>query len=100
MNDLKFATKIEETLNHIADRIEEQDVNYEVDIDFDGDILNLETKHGMYVINKQSAAKELWLSSPISGPKHFAYDNEALKWITKDRIDLYDILSKELKVKL
>lgn len=27
--------------------------------------------HGVYVINRQSAAKQLWISSPISGPKHF-----------------------------
>ncbi|KJH51294.1 putative iron donor protein CyaY [Dictyocaulus viviparus] len=42
---------------------------------------------GTYVINKQSPNRQLWLSSPLSGPKRFdliknrwiySHDNEAL----------------------
>lgn len=29
--------------------------------------------HGTYVLNKQPANKQIWLSSPVSGPKRYDY---------------------------
>jgi len=34
-------------------------------------VLTLSTNHGDYVLNKQPPNKQIWLSSPISGPKRF-----------------------------
>jgi frataxin len=37
-------------------------------------VLNVEHgKIGTYIINKQPPNKQIWLSSPISGPKRFDY---------------------------
>lgn len=50
---------------------------------------------GTYVINKQTPNRQLWLSSPSSGPKRFDYINH--KWIyLHDFCTLDDILSNEL----
>ena len=40
-------------------------------------VLTITTPHGTYVLNKQPPNKQIWISSPISGPKR--YD-----WVTGD----------------
>jgi frataxin len=34
---------------------------------------------GTWVINKQAPSRQIWLSSPVSGPTHFAYNSEKAK---------------------
>uniref|UniRef100_A0A4V0Y8S2 ferroxidase n=2 Tax=Rhodnius TaxID=13248 RepID=A0A4V0Y8S2_RHOPR len=51
--------------------------------------------HGTYVINRQTPNKQIWLSSPLSGPKR--YDFFANTWIYKhDNVSLHSLLQKEL----
>lgn len=97
MNNTEFSKLAETTIIYIADKIEEQDKEGALDVDLQGDILNIETSEGTYVINKQSAAKEIWLSSPISGPYHFFYEQE--KWINRLGLELMTILTNELRIK-
>lgn len=48
-----------------------------------------------YVINKQTPNKQIWLSSPISGPKRFDY--VAGRWIEKhSKAELSNLISSEL----
>ena len=96
MQDTEFSTLAEDAIATIADIIEAKDNDGFIDIDFQGDILNITTKHGIFVINKHSAAKEIWLSSPISGPHHFAYVEG--KWKSKALVDLMELLANELQV--
>ncbi|PVD20086.1 hypothetical protein C0Q70_20580 [Pomacea canaliculata] len=50
---------------------------------------------GTYVINKQSPNRQIWLSSPKSGPKR--YDYEDGRWIYhRGREGLHSLLEKEL----
>ncbi|KAF2668857.1 Frataxin [Microthyrium microscopicum] len=48
-----------------------QEKQHDLDFDFSDGLLSIETKKGNYVINKQPPNKQVWLSSPISGPKRF-----------------------------
>lgn len=51
--------------------------------------------YGTYVINRQTPNKQIWLSSPISGPKR--YDFNSSKWIYKhDGVSLHELLTSEL----
>ncbi|XP_022697401.1 frataxin, mitochondrial-like isoform X2 [Varroa jacobsoni] len=52
--------------------------------------------HGTYVINKQTPNRQIWLSSPISGPKRYDYiDSE---WIYKhDGRSLNALLTQEMR---
>lgn len=39
-----------------------------------GDVLTIKIKNkGTWVINKHNVTKQLWFSSPVSGPSRFAY---------------------------
>jgi len=97
MNNTEFSKIAETTIACIAEKIEEQDKEASIDVDLQGDILNLETGKGIYVINKQSAAKEIWLSSPVSGPYHFFYEQG--KWKNRAGLELMAILAEELNIK-
>lgn len=94
MNNSEFSKIAETVIAHIAYRIEEQ--NQDIDVDLQSDILNIDTADGTYVINKQSAAKEIWLSSPVSGPYHFFYEQG--KWKNKTGLELMSILTDELGI--
>ncbi len=98
MDNTKFTKLAEQTISLLADAIELQDRECLIEIDFQGDILTLTTNQGIFVINKHSAAKEIWLSSPISGPHHFYYNIG--KWQSKANNDLIFILEQELKINL
>ncbi|ABV74780.1 frataxin-like protein [Rickettsia akari str. Hartford] len=96
MNNTEFSKIADITIAYITDTIEEQDKEASIDVDLQGDILNLDTDKGIYVINKQSAAKEIWLSSPVSGPCHFFYEQG--KWKNRVGLELMAILTEELDI--
>lgn len=96
MHNSEFTTLACRTLNHIAESLEEQDPEGMIEVDLHDGILNVVTGQGTFVINKHSAAKEIWLSSPASGPSHFAYRDG--KWLSKNGKDLFVILKNELGI--
>lgn len=64
--------------------------------------VSLGSTHGTYVINKQSPNKQIWLSSPTSGPKRydFTYAKNDIKtgyWVYKRTGEtLHELLDREL----
>src|SRR4051812_26479982 len=92
-----FSEKAEQALYHIAETIEKEDKDCLLDVDFFGDIINITTSQGVFVINKHSAAKEIWLASPVSGPYHFKLEDDL--WKSKGGDDLLTVLSTELHIK-
>jgi len=56
---------------------------------------------GTYVINKQPPNKQIWLSSPFSGPKRYDYSPIADSWVyLRDGCTLGDLLNTELSTAL
>ncbi|KAK0524477.1 Mitochondrial matrix iron chaperone [Tilletia horrida] len=62
------------------------------DVEYSSGVLNLRlgASHGTYVINKQPPNRQIWLSSPSSGPKRFDYvhaetggEGEGDRWVCK-----------------
>lgn len=83
----------------LADIIENNDKNSVFDVEYSDGILNIiifSTKQ-TYVINKHSASKKIWFSSPVSGANYFAYDQEKKEWLDLKQNDLQSILLDELK---
>lgn len=92
----KFSELAEGVLAHIAEQVELQDKDYKIELDMLGGIMSIKVPAGEYIINKHSAAREVWLASPISGPYHFAYrDGE---WKNKKGVLLLSLLSSELSI--
>ncbi|KXS20899.1 Frataxin [Gonapodya prolifera JEL478] len=86
---------IVESLEILGDEVDIDgfDVNYSMGV------LTLALgKHGTYVLNKQPPNKQIWSSSPISGPKRFDYDEKRRRWVYhRDGSTLDEMLNEELR---
>ncbi|KAI0479390.1 hypothetical protein GGR56DRAFT_634763 [Xylariaceae sp. FL0804] len=62
-------------LDILLGRFEElADDNPEIDVEYSAGVMNIKFPDlGTYVINKQPPNKQIWLSSPKSGPKRYDY---------------------------
>ncbi|KRZ30217.1 Frataxin -like protein, mitochondrial [Trichinella pseudospiralis] len=57
--------------------------------------MNLGGSYGTYVINKQTASRQIWVASPYSGPQYYNFVNG--QWVdSKDGGVLSDKLAEEL----
>eukprot|EP01137_Pigoraptor_chileana_P025498 Opistho-2@95079 len=84
-----------EVFEAIADDIESK----EMDVSYSTGVLTVKLGNdlGTYVINKQSPNKQIWLSSPTSGPKRYDYDHNKRDWIyTHDRQSIHTLLTTEV----
>ncbi|KAI5898661.1 Frataxin [Schizophyllum commune H4-8] len=70
----------------------------EFEVEYSSGVLTLILgEHGTYVINKQPPNKQIWLSSPFSGPKRYDYEPEKDNWYyARDGRALGDLLNEEL----
>lgn len=98
INDKDFAKEVTRIINLIAKTIEDNDITGNIDVDVNGDILNITTQSGIFVFNKQASVKEIWLSSPVSGPYHFLHDGKS--WKSKSGKELFSVLSKDLDIQI
>ncbi|KAI9094215.1 hypothetical protein K1719_026797 [Acacia pycnantha] len=90
------------TIHDLQEKLEVYGDSVEVDgfdIDYGNDVLTVKLgEHGTYVLNKQTPNRQIWLSSPISGPSRFDWDQEAKAWIyRRNKANLYKVLEDELR---
>ncbi|KAH8323826.1 hypothetical protein KR067_002471 [Drosophila pandora] len=94
-----------ETLDALCDYFEELTENAQdlpgSDVAYGDGVLtvNLGHKHGTYVINRQTPNKQIWLSSPTSGPKRFDFvgSQAAGRWVYKHNgQSLHELLQHEI----
>ncbi|XP_062854562.1 frataxin, mitochondrial isoform X2 [Trichomycterus rosablanca] len=90
----------DETLDALADYFEDlTDESFtapDYDVVFSSGVLTVKVggDHGTYVINKQTPNRQIWLSSPTSGPKRYYWTGKS--WVySHDGVALHDLLSKE-----
>lgn len=100
---VQYENVSEETMQSLYERFEEvlQDSKFEdSDVNYSNGVLTAAIEDNYtYVINKQTPNRQIWLSSPISGPKRYDYIDGT--WIYKhDGIALHKLLSEELTDKL
>ena len=79
----------------------EEGLGEHVDAELQGGILTVDGDGGTWIVNKHAPTKQIWLSSPRSGARHYAYDAGADRWQdTRGGADLLTHLSVELGVSL
>ena len=86
----------ERLVDYILEKADElSDARDDVECELSSGVLTLKTPQGTWVINKQVPNRQLWLSSPLSGPCRYEYDGE--KWThTRDGSSLSELLEREL----
>ena len=93
-NESEFHTVADETLEEIQDAvemaIEDHDIggdngdsdNGEPEVVYASGVLTMAfPPHGTWVLNKQTPNRQIWWSSPVSGPKRYEFDPESCEWI-------------------
>lgn len=91
-----------DTLVAILEQLQEE--RADVDCEYSAGVLTLYfPPHGTYVLNKQPPNKQIWLSSPVSGPKRYDYvkikGGRGGDWVyARDGSRLSKLLERELGV--
>ncbi|KAL5718096.1 ferroxidase [Ranunculus cassubicifolius] len=90
------------TIEDLQERFEEYGDSIDVDgfdIDYGNQVLTLKLGSlGTYVLNKQTPNRQLWLSSPVSGPSRFDWDKSTQAWVyRRTRVNLLELLESEVK---
>ncbi|KAM9857920.1 frataxin, mitochondrial [Aulostomus maculatus] len=103
LSQVAYERLADETLDALAcyfeDLMDEPFTGADYDVVFSSGVLTVKVggHHGTYVINKQTPNRQIWLSSPTSGPKRYDWTGE--KWVyTRDGIGLHQLLSKEFSI--
>ena len=83
--DAAFHRAADEMLGNLQDRVEAWGEDGELeDFDFSaeaGVVTVALGEKGTYVINKQAPNRQIWVSSPFSGPLRYDYDAREKKWV-------------------
>ncbi|XP_045628442.1 frataxin, mitochondrial [Ursus americanus] len=101
LDETTYERLAEKTLDSLAEFFEDlADKPYtfeDYDVSFGSGVLTVKLGGdlGTYVINKQTPNKQIWLSSPSSGPKR--YDWTGRNWVyAHDGVSLHELLATEL----
>ncbi|XP_053692761.1 frataxin homolog, mitochondrial [Sabethes cyaneus] len=109
IDSVTFESVCSETLESLCDYmeklVEETSFLKSADVTYGDGVLtvNFGEPYGTYVINRQSPNRQIWLSSPTSGPKRYDFipDKSIINkgcWVYKhDGISLHELLQKELR---
>ena len=91
-----FETLAQQTIESLFEATERQ-LGDVAEVDLEGGILNVELDDGrVYIINKHSPNRQIWLSSPLSGAHHFSFDQNGGVWTsTRDAGQLISLLEDE-----
>jgi frataxin len=96
MSDSAFETLADSLLAALEEALGDH-----ADAELQGGVLNVEADAGIWVVNKHAPTQQIWLSSPLSGARHYAFDGLSGQWKdTRGGPDLLALLSAELGVPL
>ena len=91
MSEQAFESMADSLLESLEEEIE--------DAELQGGVLTVEADAGTWVVNKHAPTRQIWLSSPKSGARHYAFDPPSGLWKdTRGSGDLLSTLAGELGV--
>lgn len=100
LTELEFEKICNETLESLLDFFESlvdkcADLKG-ADVTYSSGVLTMSLgEKGTYVINRQTPNKQIWLSSPVSGPKRYDLINKKIWMYKHDQKSLHSLLQEE-----
>ncbi|KAL7608109.1 frataxin, mitochondrial [Lactuca sativa] len=97
----EFHKLADATIHDLLEKIEEYGDSVDIDgfdIDYGNQVLTVKFGDlGTYVLNKQSPNRQIWMSSPVSGPSRFDWDQNGEGWIyRRTKAKLLETLENEI----
>ncbi|KAI3812203.1 hypothetical protein L1987_16910 [Smallanthus sonchifolius] len=98
----EFHKLADATIHDLLEKIEEYGDSVDIDgfdIDYGNQVLTVKFGSlGTYVLNKQTPNRQIWMSSPVSGPSRFDWDPTTEAWIyRRTKAKLLETLESEIK---
>ncbi len=79
----------------------EEGIGPHADAELQEGVLTIQGNDGTWLVNKHAPTRQIWLSSPQSGARHYAFDDGSGQWKdTRGGPELLALLSAELGVPL
>ncbi|KAJ4976001.1 hypothetical protein NE237_001107 [Protea cynaroides] len=102
LEEEEFHRLADATIEDLQEKLEEYGDHVQIDgfdIDYANQVLTLKLGNlGTYVLNKQTPNRQIWLSSPVSGPSRFDWDRSSQSWIyRRTKANLIRLLESELE---
>ncbi|GLJ11885.1 hypothetical protein SUGI_0179270 [Cryptomeria japonica] len=97
----EFHKLADDTLHSLQEKLEDYGDDIQIDgfdMDYASGVLTVKLGNlGTYVINKQTPNRQIWLSSPVSGPARFDWDRENEAWLyRRTKANMLELLESEL----
>lgn len=101
MSAARFHAVADEMIGNLQEILEEWGEDNDVsdfDVSHEEGVMTLQMgAHGTYVINKQAPNRQVWMSSPVSGPLRYDYDADRKVWFyARDGHLMHERLQEEL----
>eukprot|EP00808_Paulinella_micropora_P013645 g7159.t1 len=91
-----FHTESDKVLHVIEDTLDDSD---DIELRLSDGVLSINTPRGTFVLNKHGVTRQIWLSSPLSGPSKYNYHGSKTtpqRWLgERDEHPLSSLLKKE-----
>ena len=98
MDESTYLAIADKTLQALSDAVERADAGGMLDIELNHGILtlSLEDKR-QFVVNRHTASRQIWMSSPVSGASHHKYITDEDAWVDGEGRELGELLQADLK---
>ena len=95
---MNFYNLCENFLQNLAEKIEGQDVNSNLEVEYQDGILEIviNADKKTFIINRNAGNQKIWYSSPFLGADYFSFDESSQKWLNAKSEELTKKLFNEL----
>ncbi|XP_039139357.1 frataxin, mitochondrial [Dioscorea cayenensis subsp. rotundata] len=102
LEENEFHQLADDTIHDLQEKFEEYGDSVQIDgfdIDYGNQVLTVKFGSlGTYVVNKQTPNRQIWLSSPVSGPSRFDWDAKTNSWVyRRTKANLIKVLENEVE---
>jgi CyaY protein len=99
LDEPHFNAIADATLTHLHDQLEEAfEQGTLEDLDLVDGVLRIEDEQGnIWIINKHTVTRQIWLASKRTGGLHFSFNHDSQDWLLPDARDLKTLLALEMQ---
>lgn len=97
MTENEFVKLVSKAFHEIENSIENENFSWISDIDSKDESLSIKLEDGgTFVINRQVPNRQIWYSSPVSGPCRFNFEEKNGEWRNTRNEEITELVLKEI----